>query len=53
MCSVDGSQKQLLHNDEVLKTLHDVQEIPTELERIADLLEKLRLQQQGGSDHSA
>lgn len=49
VCSVDGNLKQLLHNDEMLKALRDVQDIPTELGRIADLLEKLTQQQIGGT----
>jgi hypothetical protein len=40
ICSVVGNQKRLLHDDEMLKALHDVQEIPKQLERIASLLEK-------------
>ena len=42
VCSVDGNLKQLLHNDEMLKALHDVQEIPKELTRIADLLQAIK-----------
>jgi hypothetical protein len=38
ICSVDGHQKRLLHDDEMPKTLHDLQEIPTKLSRIADVL---------------
>ena len=38
ICSVDGHQKRLLHDDELPKTLHDLQEIPIELRRIADWL---------------
>ena len=53
VCSVDGNLKQLLHNDEMLKALRDVQEIPAELGRIADLLEKLRPQQPGGTGPAA
>lgn len=40
ICSVDANQKQLLHDNELPKTLHDLQEVPRELGRIADMLEK-------------
>jgi hypothetical protein len=39
VCSVDAHQKQLVHDDELPKALHDMQEIPKELGRIANLLE--------------
>lgn len=39
ICSVDAHQKQLLHDNELPKTLRDLQEIPTELSRIAKMLE--------------
>ncbi len=42
VCSVDAHQKQLGHDDEMLKALHDIQEIPKELSRIADLLAELK-----------
>lgn len=42
ICSVDASQKQLLHDNELPKTLHELQNIPKELSRIADQLENLR-----------
>jgi hypothetical protein len=42
VCSVDAHQKQLVHDDELPKALRDLQEIPKELGRIADLLEKLK-----------
>jgi hypothetical protein len=40
-CSVDGSQKQLLHDSEMPKTLRELQDVPKELARIAEQLEKL------------
>jgi hypothetical protein len=40
VCSVDAHQKQLIHDNEWPKTLRDLQEVPKELGRIADLLEK-------------
>ena len=42
VCSVDAHQKQLLHDDELPKTLRDLQEVPKELARIADLLDKIK-----------
>jgi hypothetical protein len=39
-CSTEGHQRQLVHDDEMLKALHDIQEIPKHLERIAGFLEK-------------
>jgi len=42
ICSVDAHQKQLLHDDELPKALHDLQDVPKELSRIADLLEKFK-----------
>jgi len=41
ICSVDASQKQLLHDNELPKTLRELQDIPKELARIAEQLEKL------------
>jgi hypothetical protein len=41
ICSVDGSQRQLVHDNELHKTLREVQDIPKELARIAEQLEKL------------
>lgn len=41
VCSVDASQKQLLHDNELPKTLRDLQNIPKELARIAEYLEGL------------
>lgn len=41
ICSVDASQKQLLHDNELPKTLRELQDIPKELSRIAEQLEKL------------
>jgi len=41
ICSADASQKQLLHDSELPKTLRDLQDIPKELARIAEQLEKL------------
>jgi hypothetical protein len=43
ICSVDANQKQLIHDDELPKTLRDLQEVPKELGRIADQLEKFRV----------
>jgi hypothetical protein len=43
-CSVDANQKQLVHDDELPKTLRDLQEVPIELGRIADQLEKFKQQ---------
>jgi len=40
ICSVKGNERQLLHDDEMLKALHEVQQIPAQLERIGTLLEK-------------
>jgi hypothetical protein len=42
ICSVDAHQKQLIHDYELPKALHDLQEVPKELARIADLLEKFK-----------
>jgi hypothetical protein len=39
LCSVDASQKQLVHDDELPKTLWELQKIPEELSRIAKQLE--------------
>jgi hypothetical protein len=39
--SVDASQKQLLHENELPKTLRELQDVPKELARIAEQLEKL------------
>jgi hypothetical protein len=41
ICSVDASQQQLLHDNELPKTLRELQDVPKELARIAGLLEKL------------
>jgi hypothetical protein len=41
ICSVDASQKQLLHDNELPKTLRELQDIPKELARITEQLEKL------------
>jgi hypothetical protein len=41
ICSVDASRQQLLHDSELPKTLRELQEIPKELARIAEQLEKL------------
>lgn len=41
ICSVDASQKQLVHDNELPKTLRELQNIPEELARIAKLLEKI------------
>jgi len=40
VCSVDANQKQLLHDNELPKTLRDLQDIPKELARIVEQLEK-------------
>jgi hypothetical protein len=40
ICSVDGSQKQLVHDDELPKTLYELQKLPEELNRIARILEQ-------------
>lgn len=42
ICSVDAHQKQLVHDAELPKTLRELQEIPKELGRIAEVIEKLR-----------
>ncbi|MES2390018.1 MAG: hypothetical protein V4555_00145 [Acidobacteriota bacterium] len=42
VCSLDANQKQLLHDNELPKTLRELQDIPKELSRIADLLESYR-----------
>lgn len=41
ICSVDAAQKQLLHDNELSKTLRDLQDIPKELARISEQLEKI------------
>lgn len=41
VCSVDGSLKQLVFDNELPRALHDLQEIPKELNRIAESFEKL------------
>ncbi len=40
ICSVDGSQRQLVHDDEMPKTLYELQKVPEGLDRIADFLER-------------
>jgi hypothetical protein len=42
VCSADGSQKQLIHDSELPKTLNDLQDIPKEHARIAALLESFK-----------
>lgn len=42
ICSVDAHQKQLIHDNELPKTLRDLQEIPKELSRIGKLLEGIK-----------
>ena len=42
ICSVDASQKQLLHDNELPKTLRELQDIPKELSRIAEQLEQFK-----------
>jgi hypothetical protein len=41
VCSVDGSLRQLVFDEEMPRTLHDLQKIPDELSRIADSLQGL------------
>jgi hypothetical protein len=41
VCSVDASRKQLVHDNEMPKTLRELQDIPKELARIADQLGNL------------
>jgi Fe-S cluster assembly iron-binding protein IscA len=41
ICSVDGSQKQLVHDNELPKTLRDLQKLPEELNRIAEAIKQL------------
>jgi hypothetical protein len=41
ICSVDADQKRLVHDEEMPRTLRDLQDIPKELTRIADALKKL------------
>ncbi|GGG89651.1 hypothetical protein GCM10011586_00050 [Silvibacterium dinghuense] len=41
VCSVDASRKQLVHDNELPKTLRELQDIPKQLARVADQLEKL------------
>lgn len=41
VCSVDASRMQLLHDNELPKTLRELQDVPKELARIAEQLEKL------------
>ena len=50
VCSVDASQKQLLHDNELPKTLREIQDIPKELARIADQLEKANVSVLEASD---
>lgn len=38
VCSVDGNQRQLVYDDELPKTLYELQKVPNELSRIADRL---------------
>lgn len=40
ICSVDGSQKQLVHDKELPKTLYELQKLPEEINRIARILEQ-------------
>jgi hypothetical protein len=40
ICSVDANQKQLIHDTELPKTLRELQQIPEQLSRIADQLER-------------
>lgn len=42
ICSVDAHRKQLIHDDEMPKTLKDLQDIPKELARIAERLEDFK-----------
>ncbi len=42
ICSVDANQKQLVHDHELPKTLRELQDIPKELARIAELLENFK-----------
>jgi len=42
ICSVNARQKQLLHDNEWPKTLRELQNIPKELARIAEQLDKLQ-----------
>ena len=48
VCSVDASRKQLVHDNELPKTLRELQDIPKELTRIADQLEKLMSRPEDG-----
>jgi hypothetical protein len=41
VCSVDGNQTQLIHDDEMPRALYDLQAIPRQLSKIADLLEAI------------
>jgi len=44
VCSVDANQKQLVHNDEIPKTLYELQQVPEQIGRIADVLETFKPQ---------
>lgn len=44
VCSVDANRKRLVHDDELPKTMHDLQDIPKQLARIAEYLEPLTKQ---------
>jgi hypothetical protein len=47
ICSADAHQKRLVHDDELPKTLRDLQDIPKELGRINDALQRLVENQNG------
>lgn len=53
ICSVDAHQKRLVHDDELPRTLHDLQEIPKELSRIGDALQRMHEVRQGRSGTGA
>lgn len=42
ICCVDGSQRQLVHDDEMPKTLFELQKVPEGLDRIAGFLERMK-----------
>jgi len=41
LCSVEADQKRLMHDEEMLRTLRDLQDVPKELGRIVTTLAKL------------
>jgi hypothetical protein len=53
VCSVDADQRRLHHDNEMIRTLYDLQKIPSELSKISGALQQLKNAEQGNSGQVA